>query len=99
MKLNPNYVSYTIKEQLFKKEVSNDAIAEVIAAFFLDEELHKSIEILNLALMKVLKLKQGQRSWIEREEKKYREEDEGKRRPLNINENGEVSFCPDDIEF
>lgn len=99
MKINANYISYIIKEQLLKKELTSDAIAEVIAAFFLDEELEKSIEILNLALMKVLKLKQGQRSWIEREEKKYREEDEGKRRALNINEKGEVSFCPDDIEF
>lgn len=98
MKINANYISYIIKEQLLKKELTNDAIAEVIAAFFLDEELEKSIEILNLSLMKVLKLKQGQKSWVEREEKKY-QEDEGKRRPLNINEKGEVSFCPDDIEF
>jgi len=97
MKLNPNYISYTIKEQLLRKEVSNDAIAEVIAAFFLDEELGKSIEILNLALMKVLKLKQGQKSWVEREEKKY--EEEKRRRPLNINEKGGVNFCPDDVEF
>ena len=98
MKLNPNYISYTIKEQLLRKEVSNDAIAEVIAAFFLDEELHKSIEILNLALMKVLKLKQGQKAWVEREEKKY-EEEKMRRRQLNINEKGEVNFVPDDIEF
>jgi len=98
MKLNANYIFYMIEDQLLKKEVSNDAIAEVIAAFFLDEELDKSIEILNLALMKVLKLKQGQKAWVEREEKKY-EEEKMRRRQLNINEKGEVNFVPDDIEF
>ena len=98
LKINGDYLFYTIKEQLHLKEVSNDAIAEIIAALFVDEKLEKSVGILNLALLKLLKTYQQEKEWTEREERQFREAksklDRGKKYADN-----DANFVPDDIAF
>lgn len=99
MNLNPNYIFYTIQEQLKLEELSNDAIAEIISSFFIDEELENSTAILNLALKKVTELKEGQKAWAKREEAKYQDDTRCRYRRLKLDGNSVMGFVPDDIEF
>lgn len=80
--MNETYVAYQLKELLNLKNISNETIAKCIAAFFFGQKLEKSVEILNLTLLEVLKDYRNDKAWTEREEKKFKEDLEYARKKM-----------------